>query len=132
MPDQEEDQDGLVENRKLTAIEDLKSQVDSSNARYLDWETSTQSIPVENSEPGVNPMVFVGHESASTLSQGLTPDIWDSPKAEIYQNDISTAVTTADSVMQTIVADAESARNHQEQVVGEKVEPDTTEANWGK
>ncbi|MCR2052695.1 hypothetical protein NSA19_07510 [Actinomyces bowdenii] len=132
MPDQEEDQDGRVENRKLTAISNLQESFNASKSRINEWTTDTHRIPVANGDPNTNPAIFVGGGTSESLSEGLGPDVWDSPAATTYQTKISDATGAVDTALATMEQDITSAKNHQEFVVGEKVEPGTVEAEWGR
>lgn len=152
MFDPEDSEGDKVPNQKLAAIEDLKIRFDASKARIVSWTTSTQRIPsvevyaaassmvpvggaslVERVALGLsNPMMQIGGQTAEGLSDDLTPEVWDSPLAETFSTMISTAMTDVDNALSTMDADIASAKSYEEEVVGEMVEPGTTEAEWGK
>ena len=102
-----------IDNPKLVAIRNIKSQVDTSQANLGAW------IPKSSAST-----------NASTIDDGLTEDVWTSPRADDYRTKISTAVSDTDAALASIAADLTSAENEIIDAGLEKVDPDSEEAKW--
>lgn len=109
--------DRLVENKKLRAIQNVKSQVTTSQGSLAQWSTSESS--------GVG-----GGGSVDSLSGGLRDDVWNSPAADEFSTKISESVNATDTLLADILTTLNDAEYQQKKEPGEKVEPDSQEVNW--
>ena len=102
-----------IDNPKLVAIRNIKSQVSTSQTNLGSWTPKSSAST-----------------NASTIDDGLTKDVWTSPVADDYRTKISTAVSDTDAALASIAADLTSAENAIINDGLEKVDPDSEEAKW--
>ncbi|SPT53610.1 Uncharacterised protein [Actinomyces bovis] len=106
MADQEDDAQTMVDNPKRTAILAVDSTVTTS-------QTNLAASRYNGSY-------------SDKMSEGLTQEVWASPKADTYRTQISTALTNADNAISAMHTTLTNAANNLE----EKVPSDSSEAKW--